>query len=1124
MRQSIITLAMCTACVTCVGFVAYVRGAGAVDAFEYADELALKNWWPSASWSPDTGISLSTAQNHTPDGSKSVVIDNDFGTIRGIERTLVDEAVIGSAAFWVYDPADDTTDNNGIWVGVINTAASYRSWNLGVASSGDSSYQDHYWYDIAGTKVETTIARTKGWHEFRFEIGTHAAGGAANARLFIDDIAVKTQWYSTGNVAFDTARIMSNPGTKSSSPFYVDDFMTSVKMSQKTPPKFKTFCDPDKWFEFPIPTILPDPQSNSLDFSFLLDAPAGKHGFVQVEDGNFVFEDGTSARFFGLNIHSAQGLRLSHTQADALAERLASLGCNLVRFHSIERPAPQGILDPDANDTVTFDNVQLDMMDYFISVLKQRGIYVKIDVVAQCHRRVKVNDGLTTIEDYDAPDYDGIWPGPWGQCYFDPNAEDLARRFSEKLLNHVNPYTGLRLADEPSIAFVELSNEANVARMGMVWNGICYSTAYQDMIRISWNQWLLAKYGTRNALADAWTDFTGTCALAADEDPALSNVIDGWPKPVTTWRRVNEGEKAIARMSDFALFLEDMIAGYTQRMLQYLKDDIGAKFPILDTNDHGYFRATLRQASKYNDFSDVHAYWSHPPKYYNLPAVKVDPVGLSPNVASLMVPTMGRSNIAGLPLLISEWNTCWPDEWRSADMLLMSAYSCLNDWDAPIAYSYIGGYDYSLSTSPQERIVQPTMFHGDPAEMGLFPLAALAFHRRYISVSENVFEYACSDADTTFSDTMIAWVKLCGERDPMLYLPLIGRTQTKFFDSEYIPSTGVTMTVSCGETASGDYSAASNVVVMSGSPFIDAGAQEVDGLAATKKLWPTITGWHTNSDELSVDWGIDNSGLPTGCSSFYPDEGGRPNALRDSSFAVVPNSDKLSRYQLAEFVMDSAKDWGLLEPGRGYSHDDQSVVSDTGEIRRLFGKGQFIIDTEHMMGFSGFCDDGAAVTYQTGTLNLDSPFATIVLISIDGEPLSSSGQMVLVAQGRSDNSGSLYEKTPRDDQLFLFETNSTIDSVAEWDGHTWPDIYEEGIHMEIRKTISHGDASSTVVVEPVTADYYILRNAGSPPLKATLLDRFGKSKGDIAMEETPSGYVLKIRPEWDTIYCLISEQ
>ena len=38
------------------------------------------------------------------------------------------------------------------------------------------------------------------------------------------------------------------------------------------------------------------PNVGALDFSHLLDAPAGKHGHVTVKDGHFYFEDGTRAR------------------------------------------------------------------------------------------------------------------------------------------------------------------------------------------------------------------------------------------------------------------------------------------------------------------------------------------------------------------------------------------------------------------------------------------------------------------------------------------------------------------------------------------------------------------------------------------------------------------------------------------------------------------------------------------------------------------------------------------------------------------------------------------------------------------------------------------------------------
>ena len=43
-----------------------------------------------------------------------------------------------------------------------------------------------------------------------------------------------------------------------------------------------------------------------IDLSFLYseEKPAGKHGFLKVDGDHFAFEDGTEARFFGVNFNS----------------------------------------------------------------------------------------------------------------------------------------------------------------------------------------------------------------------------------------------------------------------------------------------------------------------------------------------------------------------------------------------------------------------------------------------------------------------------------------------------------------------------------------------------------------------------------------------------------------------------------------------------------------------------------------------------------------------------------------------------------------------------------------------------------------------------------------------------
>ncbi|MEI6422145.1 MAG: hypothetical protein WCP55_07990, partial [Lentisphaerota bacterium] len=86
-----------------------------------------------------------------------------------------------------------------------------------------------------------------------------------------------------------------------------------------------------QWFNFDIKNRK---STNALvDLACLLDAPAGKHGFLQSKNGHFVFTDGTPGRFFGTNIHSVYTLDPAAEQAGAIADTLARYGINIVRFH-----------------------------------------------------------------------------------------------------------------------------------------------------------------------------------------------------------------------------------------------------------------------------------------------------------------------------------------------------------------------------------------------------------------------------------------------------------------------------------------------------------------------------------------------------------------------------------------------------------------------------------------------------------------------------------------------------------------------------------------------------------------------------------------------------------------------
>ena len=80
-----------------------------------------------------------------------------------------------------------------------------------------------------------------------------------------------------------------------------------------------------------------NPNKSVLDYSYLLDAPAGKHGFVTTKSGHFYFEDGTRAKFLGFNV-AARSNTPDHKTAERLAERFASMGVNVIRLHAADAP------------------------------------------------------------------------------------------------------------------------------------------------------------------------------------------------------------------------------------------------------------------------------------------------------------------------------------------------------------------------------------------------------------------------------------------------------------------------------------------------------------------------------------------------------------------------------------------------------------------------------------------------------------------------------------------------------------------------------------------------------------------------------------------------------------------
>lgn len=201
-------------------------------------------------------------------------------------------------------------------------------------------------------------------------------------------------------------------------------------------------------------------QGSALDLSGLNDAPAGKYGFIQQGvDGDYTFEHvpQKKVKLYGANVtwNMYYG---THEEADLTVDRLARIGYNVVRIHpadSMTNWAP-GIFLQNGSTTPQFNEDKLDRLEYFISRLKAKGIYVTIDVFHLYN--FKKIPGLGEYAEGDNSAY--LLP-------FLPQALDMWKAIADKWLSHVNPYTGLALKDDPVLIGVSPWNESLLLNMDL---------------------------------------------------------------------------------------------------------------------------------------------------------------------------------------------------------------------------------------------------------------------------------------------------------------------------------------------------------------------------------------------------------------------------------------------------------------------------------------------------------------------------------------------------------------------------------------------------------------------------------------------------------------------------------
>ncbi|HUI66102.1 MAG TPA: carbohydrate binding domain-containing protein [Bacteroidota bacterium] len=242
--------------------------------------------------------------------------------------------------------------------------------------------------------------------------------------------------------------------------------------------------------------------------------PIRAQDFVSVDAGGHFSLRGSPVRFFGANC-PADGAFPTSSKTWFIAGRLRKMGFNLVRLHLMDNPWSANSLFVQGSDTRHLNAATLDRLENFISQLKANGIFV--DVNLHVARTFRTADGVAGA--------DSLPQFAKGVTYFDSQLIALQKEYAQQLLTHVNPYTGLAMAEDPVVAMVEVTNENSLFRF---WrDGLLrpFAAGGELMVRHSrmldslWILYLGGRYGTTESLRGSW----GSGASSVDTTSMLKN-------------------------------------------------------------------------------------------------------------------------------------------------------------------------------------------------------------------------------------------------------------------------------------------------------------------------------------------------------------------------------------------------------------------------------------------------------------------------------------------------------------------------------------------------------------------------------------------------------------------------
>lgn len=409
----------------------------------------------------------------------------------------------------------------------------------------------------------------------------------------------------------------------------------------------------------PLPErIHPVPKAGSaLDFSVLYPKhTAGEFGRLVIgKSGHFEFEKrpGIPVRFmsacmgrdFGRYFGTAIELG-DKEMIERYADQIQRAGYNLIRFWASALRDNGGWYDPKEGWNVLkpglFSQNVVDRMDYFVSCLKKRGIYVMISIM------------IPTFHFENAYPYGNMEEKGWN-LYLNPESLKSWCEAAEKVLTHKNPYTGMRWIDDPQIVLIDCNNEQEF----VFWRA---TDKYAPLFR----KFLKEKYKNFAALKKAW----------GKEAESLKSFED-----IRTFHNLGM-DKPGQVLRDRAEFITEQESGLYRKERAFLRK-IGFKGPVTSF----LLGRSMRdcEVRKDFDFVSLNGYHAHPLGGGIQKGGRV-PQASSIGAAANIIRSYNCVRQYGKPFTVTEHGHTFWNKYRYEQGFIMGGYAALNGYDALTAF------------------------------------------------------------------------------------------------------------------------------------------------------------------------------------------------------------------------------------------------------------------------------------------------------------------------------------------------------------------------------------------------------------------------------------------------------